>query len=172
MAESRMFTAVHGPNCWCLGLSMSNGQGHMDWPFPMGTDVLVTHMLPQSHPDIAGFGDKNLLKEMRRTRPRLHVFKHVHRGYGRDYIVYDSFEAWHEDICRGIGGFPILEKMFYCPIQYFWSSRAAKGTDLINTAAIVGMKDTERRRPSVVQLGLCVSSWCARHDGEDKTHTS
>ena len=60
---------------------------------PMDTDILMTHMLSQFHLDIAGFGNENLLKEMWRTRPRLHVLGHVHRGYGKDYIVYDSCQA-------------------------------------------------------------------------------
>ena len=118
----------------------------------MDTDVLATHMLPQFHHDIAGFGDENLVKERWRTRPRLHLLGNVHRGYGKDYIVYNSFEAWYEDICRGIGGFSTLQEMFCCPIQHFWSSRAAKGTDLVNIAVIMGIRDTEERRPLVVQL--------------------
>ena len=54
---------------------------------PAGIDILVTHGPP------AGFGDKtvggdfagctDLLDELRaRVRPRLHVFGHIHEGYG------------------------------------------------------------------------------------------
>ena len=73
---------------------------------------------------------------------------HVHGNYGEEYIVYGGLEARNEDICRGIGG------LF---AKYFRSSRAARATDLINVVAIMGLKYTEWRRPSIVQLRLCVS---------------
>ena len=56
----------------------------------MDTDVRVTHMLPQSNLDIAGFGDENLSKEMWGIGPRRHVLGCDHRDCGRDYIMYDS----------------------------------------------------------------------------------
>ncbi len=92
-------------------------------PISMDTDVLVTHMLPPLHLDIAGFGDANLLGDMWRTRPRLHVFGHVHGGCGKDDLVYDRFEAWHEDICRGIRCFSTLEKCFVVQSNIFGAQK-------------------------------------------------
>lgn len=67
---------------------------------PEGTDVLVTHGPPQGILDqVAGFvpraisalagrsehvGCEELRVAVRRLRPRLHVFGHIHEGYGRE----------------------------------------------------------------------------------------
>ncbi|CAH0491516.1 unnamed protein product [Peronospora farinosa] len=54
---------------------------------PTDTDVLVTHTPPMGHGDLVGFqrvGCADLLREVEnRVRPKLHVFGHVHEGYGR-----------------------------------------------------------------------------------------
>ncbi len=100
------------------------------------TDILVTHRPPRFHLDVARFGDDNPLKELWRTRPRLHVFGHVHEGYGKDFIAYDRFETWYEDVCRGSGGLPALMKMPGNLVEFWWSSRAASGTVLVNAAAV------------------------------------
>jgi Icc-related predicted phosphoesterase len=62
---------------------------------PPGTDILVTHTPPFGIGDrmIGGecVGDRDLLEAVRRIKPRLHVFGHVHEGYGRftqDKILY------------------------------------------------------------------------------------
>ncbi|KAG1686182.1 hypothetical protein DVH05_007109 [Phytophthora capsici] len=54
---------------------------------PSDTDVLITHSPPMGHGDLVGYqrvGCADLLKEVEtRVRPKLHVFGHVHEGYGR-----------------------------------------------------------------------------------------
>ena len=50
---------------------------------PDDVDVLVTHCPPSFHLDLPGveaMGDEFLLHEVRRTKPRLHVFGHIHAG--------------------------------------------------------------------------------------------
>lgn len=129
--------------------------GHLD----MRCDILVTHMPPRFHLDVAGYGDDNLLRELWRTRPRLHVFGHIHAGYGRELLVYDRFQALYERICRGpkgwIGGvkavFDLIE-MSARFIGFMIWSRGESGTVLVNAAIVGGLKDTERRRPVVVYL--------------------
>jgi predicted phosphohydrolase len=73
----------------------------MDWAFnlppgeplrqkwdliPDGVDVLITHGPPRGHgdalPNGARVGCPELLAAVRRVRPRLHVFGHIHEGYG------------------------------------------------------------------------------------------
>eukprot|EP01012_Entosiphon_sulcatum_P003705 TRINITY_DN11286_c0_g1_i1.p1 TRINITY_DN11286_c0_g1~~TRINITY_DN11286_c0_g1_i1.p1 ORF type:complete len:283 (+),score=22.61 TRINITY_DN11286_c0_g1_i1:528-1376(+) len=54
---------------------------------PEGTDVLVTHGPPMGHGDLCLFGGyrcgcEDLLKRIEEVRPKLHVFGHVHEGYG------------------------------------------------------------------------------------------
>lgn len=119
---------------------------------PVNTDLLVTHMPPRFHLDIAGFGDDNLLKELWRVRPKLHVFGHVHGGWGKDCLIYDQFELWYEEICRGSGGlFALLTMLFRC-LSFVWQARDTRGTILVNAAAVGGLRETERRSPTVVLL--------------------
>jgi len=52
-----------------------------------GTDVLVTHgppfgVLDKSHPSTAHLGCEELAKAVEQIKPRLHVFGHIHGGYG------------------------------------------------------------------------------------------
>ncbi len=54
---------------------------------PAGIDVLVTHGPPLGHGDRTVSGEDagcvDLLDAVRRVRPRLHVFGHIHEGYGQ-----------------------------------------------------------------------------------------
>jgi predicted phosphohydrolase len=54
---------------------------------PRGIDVLVTHGPPQGVRDATWdgrtVGCADLVEAVRRVRPRLHVFGHIHEGYGR-----------------------------------------------------------------------------------------
>jgi Icc-related predicted phosphoesterase len=73
----------------------------MDWAFnlqrgpalrekwaliPEGTDVLITHGPPFGILDWTARGERvgceDLLEAVRRVKPRLHVFGHIHEGYG------------------------------------------------------------------------------------------
>lgn len=70
-------------------------QNHGNWAFQYDTgtnlfthqvtddvDILVTHSVPQFHLDVAGWGEEFLLQELWRVKPKLHVFGHIHEGYG------------------------------------------------------------------------------------------
>lgn len=73
----------------------------MDWAFnlprgpllrqkwdliPDGIDILITHGPPLGHGDVTFRGEHvgchDLLEAVRRVRPRLHLFGHIHEGYG------------------------------------------------------------------------------------------
>ncbi len=53
---------------------------------PAGTDVLITHGPPDGHGDKNYSGDsvgcRELREAIRRVVPKLHVFGHIHEGYG------------------------------------------------------------------------------------------
>lgn len=53
---------------------------------PESTDLLITHGPPQGHGDQTARGESvgcpDLTAAIRRLRPRLHVFGHIHEGYG------------------------------------------------------------------------------------------
>jgi len=54
---------------------------------PRDTDVLITHGPPLGHGDRTTSGRQagcaELLEAVHRVRPRLHVFGHIHEGYGQ-----------------------------------------------------------------------------------------
>jgi predicted phosphohydrolase len=54
---------------------------------PPDVDVLLTHGPPRGILDVTDAGEPvgcdDLLDAVRRVRPRLHVFGHIHEGYGR-----------------------------------------------------------------------------------------
>ncbi|KAM0343997.1 hypothetical protein ACHAPU_008055 [Fusarium lateritium] len=64
---------------------------------PPQTDILVTHCPPKHHLDL-GLGDINLLREVWRVKPRLHVFGHVHFAYGKESVFFDNFQETYERI--------------------------------------------------------------------------
>lgn len=61
---------------------------------PQDVDILVTHSPPQScldftiienkHVITLGFGSLSLQKRYNKISPKLHVFGHIHEGYGKD----------------------------------------------------------------------------------------
>lgn len=54
---------------------------------PKGTDVLITHTPPRHHLDLPqGMGCEHLLNEIWTVKPKVHVFGHVHAGYGKLYL--------------------------------------------------------------------------------------
>jgi len=62
-------------------------QLHMHWMhIPKDTDVLVTHGPPWEIldlcPDGRRAGDAALARKVRKVKPKLHVFGHIHNGYG------------------------------------------------------------------------------------------
>ncbi|MDB5171738.1 MAG: Calcineurin-like phosphoesterase [Phycisphaerales bacterium] len=61
---------------------------------PAGTDILISHCPPQGFGDKTvrglGTGSPSLLEAIRRVRPRLAVFGHIHEGRGRWTIEVDG----------------------------------------------------------------------------------
>jgi len=57
---------------------------------PTGIDILMTHGPPLNHCGVVDHdgqdaGCPQLLKAIHRTKPKVHVFGHIHEGYGVDY---------------------------------------------------------------------------------------
>lgn len=61
---------------------------------PLGTDVLVVHGPPRGYGDLAvdgrSTGSPSLLEAIRRIKPRLTVFGHIHEGRGQWEIQVDD----------------------------------------------------------------------------------
>jgi predicted phosphohydrolase len=67
---------------------------------PQSTDILITHTPPRHHLDLpTGLGCAHLLKEVWRVRPKVHIFGHVHAGYGRENVFWDEGQNAYERVC-------------------------------------------------------------------------
>lgn len=80
-----------GMNTKCMAFCVDTEQELADKfsLIPEDTDILITHTPPYGICDEVARGDKwdncgskSLLSKVRAIRPRLHVFGHVHEGYG------------------------------------------------------------------------------------------
>ena len=124
--------------------------------YPQEVDVFITHTPPKYHLDLDNYGADYLLRELWRIRPRLHVFGHIHGGYGQQVLTYDDFEACYEDIRRGSGGWRTLLRMVYRFAVFICSSTAVREsvprTILVNAAHVGGVRDSLRREAIKVYI--------------------
>lgn len=123
---------------------------------PREADIFVSHMPPKYHLDINGYGEELLLQELWRIRPRLHIFGHIHGGYGQEVLTYDDFNAAYESIRRKAGGMRALFRMFYSYLKHLSSSETTRNkiprTTLVNAAIVGGLRDEKRRKPITVHI--------------------
>ncbi|ORY14768.1 Metallo-dependent phosphatase-like protein [Clohesyomyces aquaticus] len=66
---------------------------------PEDTDILITHTPPQYHLDLSlpgGMGCEHLAKEVKRIKPTLHVFGHMHWGAGKMVVWWDGCHHAYE----------------------------------------------------------------------------
>ena len=77
----------------------ARGQDAWTETIPADSDVVVTHTPPKWHRDLqAGLGCEWLLKEIGRTRPRLHVCAHIHDDRGVEVLWWDGAQRAYERI--------------------------------------------------------------------------
>lgn len=79
-----------------FGVSTTASKRSENWEgIPDGTDILVTHRPPRGILDktpVRGQqGSGRLAKRIREVRPRVHLFGHIHRGYGTTVIGETKF---------------------------------------------------------------------------------
>jgi predicted phosphodiesterase len=122
-------------------------------------DIVMTHGLPKGTMDECAQdhkGCKNLLRAVRRARPRLHCFGHIHEGYGAEVV------AWGPDMVTNknntstnttdhqSGGSPLVNhypKPTDCAIAYGQQS-------LMVNAAIMTGKNEPHNAPWVIDIEL------------------
>lgn len=66
---------------------------------PEDTDILITHTPPKFHMDLplpTGMGCEHLAAEVKRVKPALHVFGHIHWGAGREVVWWDGCHDAYE----------------------------------------------------------------------------
>lgn len=116
------------------------------YTIPLETDVLITHTPPRHHLDLPeGLGCHYLLKELwrMRTKPKIHIFGHVHAGHGREQVSWDDTQRMYEDLCSkdsvDILAWPIsmMKLAMYGILALLWSriwGGKGEGTVMINAA--------------------------------------
>ena len=123
---------------------------------PSGTDIVLVHGPPKGRLDGAKkAGCLSLAQEVRRVKPRLVVFGHIHFGYGIEEKVYDGAGIAHEEI-------QISDPSYRRLLAMVWSmllSRCAPSklrktrvsTKFINAAVVEGWDDHKVKNKAVVQ---------------------
>ncbi|KAI9703467.1 MAG: hypothetical protein M1820_005771 [Bogoriella megaspora] len=114
---------LHGspqiPQCGPASFAFQH-PAHLDaWTdtLPSGIDILITHTPPAYHLDNfpLHLGDRFLLRELRRIKPRLHICGHVHAGAGREVLWWDKAQGAYE---RGLG-----RKVSWWTMRGWWDVR-------------------------------------------------
>lgn len=118
---------------------------------PPDTDILLTHGPPKYHLDLENFGCAYLLEEIRAKKPLLHVFGHIHAGYGRRTVVWDGFEEAYERAIGPRGSWLDLGKMVVSIFGRRWAGSRQRSV-LVNAAAVGGFKDNEQREAVTVTI--------------------
>jgi hypothetical protein len=86
------------------------GQDAWSETVPEDTDILVTHTPPKFHMDLSlpnGMGCEHLMAEVKRVKPALHVFGHVHWGAGQEVVWWDGCHDAYQD------GMNVRSKWFF-----------------------------------------------------------
>ena len=108
-------------------------------------------MPPRFHLDVNGAGAEELLTALKRVKPLLHVFGHIHGGYGKAVLGFDAFQSAYERICRSFGGLQDLLLMLRHHVKGDASQLPIRRTVLVNPSA-VGGRSADGQRPIVVEL--------------------
>lgn len=118
---------------------------------PDDTDILITHTPPRAHLDLGRLGCSYLLRELWRVHPLLHVFGHVHAGYGKEELFFDNVQLAYERVLAAEGGLWNLWRMLVC-ICSSWSQQHTLSTQLVNASIVGGLRDNLRREPIKVYI--------------------
>ncbi|KAI0537948.1 Metallo-dependent phosphatase [Xylaria digitata] len=119
---------------------------------PDDTDILITHGPPRAHLDLTTLGCPHLLRELWRVHPTLHVFGHVHEGYGHEWAGFDSFQAAYERTILEGGGFWNLVGVLKAFVFSLFIPPALATCQLINPSLVGGLRDDARRKPIKVYI--------------------
>ncbi|KAI0161736.1 Metallo-dependent phosphatase [Hypoxylon sp. FL1284] len=119
---------------------------------PDNTDILVTHAPPRGHLDLVTLGCSHFLRELWRVHPALHVFGHVHEGYGREWLQFDTLQDAYERTVLAGGGIWNLFGVFRAFLYSLLRSPAKGCCQLVNPSMIGGLRDDVRRQPIKVYI--------------------
>lgn len=161
--ESVTVSCQNGRNLNIYGSPYTPRHGNWAFQYPRGqdvwkdrvppnTDILITHSPPKSHLDLDQLGCQFLLDEIWSKRPRLHVFGHIHAGYGKEWVHFDSVQEAYETIAIAGGGFlnllRLASKIILASFGHAKESRAL----LVNASTVGGVRDEKIRPPITVHV--------------------
>jgi len=95
----KIYGAPQIPQCGPPLFAFQYPRGQDAWTetVPLDTDILVTHTPPKYHLDLPiALGCEFLLNEIRRVKPYLHVFGHVHAGRGSQVVYWNEAQRVYE----------------------------------------------------------------------------
>ncbi|KAK5661607.1 hypothetical protein OQA88_9707 [Cercophora sp. LCS_1] len=119
---------------------------------PDDVDILVTHAPPMGHLDMFGIGCSHLLRSLWSIRPKLHVFGHVHAGYGHEFLRYDPLQAAFEQTVKAKGGLWNLVRVMRGLLWTMLGAQVEPQTQLINASMVGGLWDEVLRTPITVYV--------------------
>lgn len=154
----RIYGAPQIPACGPMtvhAFQYPRGQDAWSETVPEDTDILVTHTPPKYHLDLPlseGLGCQYLLEEVKRVKPTLHVFGHVHWGAGQDVVwwggCHDAYvkgmevrSRWSHGILNPRLWFNIVKIMYRGTRELIWDRVwGGKGpsTRMVNAAQMHG----------------------------------
>ncbi|KAL4955908.1 Metallo-dependent phosphatase-like protein [Aspergillus filifer] len=122
------------------------------------TDILITHGPPKGHLDLNNLGCAALRQRLwnMRCRPKLHVFGHIHGGYGTDIVKWDSMQQAYENFLDGhsrISSFCFFVCLWlfdWLRVMFIGGRFAGQQTTVMVNAAVVGGVRGEKRRDAIV----------------------
>ncbi len=113
----KIYGSPHQPEYyqWAFNLPRDGHELRHKWDLiPHGLDVLITHSPPygilDTPLDYGPQGCRLLLEAIKRVKPQIHVFGHIHDGYGMDGHTLEDTLCFNAAICND----------FYVPIQQPW----------------------------------------------------
>ena len=155
-----LYGAPDIPRCGGNDFAFQHSRERDVWTdtIPPETDILVTHTPPKYHLDLpVANGDKFLLRQIWRVRPTLHVFGHVHAGYGTEAAHWDTAQEMYErimsrktygaltDVCSIAAWRDVVSLLFHGFQEVLWSrlwGGISRGSLLLN--ASLSYRDTGR----------------------------
>ena len=95
----KIYGSPHQPTFFDWAFNVRRGKLKQYWDrIPEGLDILITHgppkgILDQSEPHLGSehLGCDELMAAVERVKPKLHVFGHIHGGYGKVGYVNTTF---------------------------------------------------------------------------------
>ncbi|KAK0616856.1 hypothetical protein B0T14DRAFT_538600 [Immersiella caudata] len=134
--QLKIYGSPRTPKMGNWAFQCPRGQDLWENTIPDDIDVLVTHGPPRAHLDLFNIGCDDLLREVWRFRPRLHV-------------LLDTCMAVYERAVMQRGG--LVNSALAC-WRFVLGAFGRPGTLLVNAAIVGGLRDTGLREPIKVYI--------------------